>query len=366
MTSASAHPEQPLLFKTADGLELIVGTGVPPLVLGAAAALDYRFSPSIGLCGAITWAIIALALWRYGRRRAVIVSHDTVVVQGWFSRFAINYAEIAGLEYDPARPSAPDPFTPLHPPDAVKVRLTTGKVVFLPAKPPVDSGPPVLLNVLETRWRLHRSPARTRAEDMTPSSVRDAAFRSIKALSLSVTDAIADIKLEMNDVNHNAARLEPKWIEQARLKKALVDNLVREAAEQVQRVPLMLRLADAMGTDPTAARPELQAAATEQRSPAPHPTTVSRHMLYLARESLYKTAVAMWTRVLLSKAEVDLTLYPGWQIATDSGHDLRGSGRHLLNAIEAYIGLDWAAAQSHAQAGLSLVYDELSVQLTSP
>lgn len=196
------------------------------------------------------------------------------------------------------------------------------------------------------------------------ASAREAAFLAIKKLCAHVADAIRSIEMEMTDVNVYAERLEPKWLERAPFAKLAVEHLLLRAAEEIQRTPLVLRLMDAIGTDPAFKSCDLRAVMVEgiaefqgygldQDDPR-----LVHSGLHDARWRLFSATFHMWTRQLVNARDAGDMLYPGWRIAHNSGQLLRAAGPCLMQAIEAYTGADeahMARAQTHAEAGLSVV-----------
>jgi formylglycine-generating enzyme required for sulfatase activity len=246
--------------------------------------------------------------------------------------------------------------------DAEQFRQING----LPDKPQIDSELPSR----SSAWSAtSTSPPHTRTyyNSRVPPSIRETAFSSIKQLSAYVADAIRAIEPEMTDVNVYANRLEPKWLEQAPSAKVAVELLLLRASTEIQRVPLVLRLMEAIGTDPVGARSELEAVAREQNDLQASAWTVRTSnvppvppdvLLAWARQTLFSTTFDMWTRQLVGSSSGSSTLYPGWRTADDSGRLLQAAGPHLMNAIDTYIGRDeahWALAQTHAEAGLRSV-----------
>jgi hypothetical protein len=197
-----------------------------------------------------------------------------------------------------------------------------------------------------------------------PSSVREVAFLAIKKLTAHVADAIRAIEMEMTDVNFYAGRLEPEWLERAPLAKLAVEHLLLRAADEIERAPLVLRLMDAIGTDPASTGSDLLAVMveglTESQGHAPDqddPRLADGWLPY-ARWRLFSATFSMGTRVLVNASDAGGMLSPGWRIAGNSGCALRTTGPCLMKAIEAYIAADdahWVLAQTQAEAGLSMV-----------
>jgi hypothetical protein len=194
------------------------------------------------------------------------------------------------------------------------------------------------------------------------TSAREAAFQAIKQLAKHIADAVRNIKPETTDVNVYAARLEPGWLERAPFAKVAVEHKLLHAVEELESVPLTLRLMDAIGIDPSTNCRELSPVLMESVRGYTYNLAGgdpgAELTLFAARRSLLALTFSMGTRVLVSASDAGAMLYPGWRISGGYSPIHRAAGPKLMGAIEAYVTPDearWSQAQTQAEAGLLIV-----------